>query len=143
MNKLRIQNAIVTMVKAGLFYQVTYNKTTDLANDIDTTTAPVIAPKSVQCNEVESGIGVDQKYGQDLKLERKSWVFHCFATFNVEITDEVFIQSLMDAIPFYAADNAFKSFKLILLSVQSDHPVKQSGGGSEVKYTFQAQLGRN
>lgn len=138
--RTRIQTELINRAKAGKFFEVSYNKTTKVPNNVDILTAPVIEPSAVFCNEIEQQFGVDRKYGRDLKLKSVSWVFDLLVEFsNKEVTDEVFKKSLSDSVPLLANDQAndFEAVMLVLIAAVYEHPVtQQPSTGTKIRYTF-------
>lgn len=143
--RTRIQTELINLCKAGRFFEVTYDADTDLPEEVNILTAPLIPPVSVKCNEIEGQFAVDEKYGLGRVLKPVSWVFECLLCWdNQEVTLEYFLKSLASNVPILAKTSDFRQATLILLNFQVEHPVLQEKStGTEAKLTFNIELGRN
>ncbi len=144
-NRVRVQNELVTLAQAGKFFAVTYDKDTKLANPVDDTTDPVIAPASVLANEIQATFSIDPNMGRKRILRRDSWVFQLFCTWDQEITVEFFEDFLFDPLPRLPDDkaNGLEDVTLILNRTEVNHPPQQSAAnGTAAKFTFEAVVGR-
>lgn len=143
--KVRVQNVLMTVGKAGQFHAVTYDKDSGLANDIDFTTAPVIAPVTCLANETASSFVSDRLHGREEIDKRQSWTFDLLLGFEHEVTLERFEESLIHAIiriPRTAQFPDQVTLRLIQTSVQ--HPVTQQPSlGTQAKMQFQAVVSRS
>ena len=144
-NKVRIQNQLITLAQAGRFFAVTYDKTTKLANPVDDTSDPVIAPASVLSNEIQGTFSIDPNMGRRKILRRDSWVFQLLCNWDQEITVEFFEEDLLDPLPRLNDDkvNELEDVTLILNRTEVVHPPQQNAAnGSAAKFTFEAIVGR-
>lgn len=142
MERLRIQQAMVDLVNAAKFYQVTYG-TDGKPVTYDPSVAPNVSPASAQCNEIAEKFGIDKNFGQDLILTPVSWTFELMLAWQVEVDLSFFEQSLMRNPPFIPASGVYRSVRLYMLGKSVQHPVKQDAAtGTQAKYLFNADLGR-
>lgn len=144
-NKVRIQNKLITLAQAGKFFAVTYDKDTKLANPVDDTSDPVIAPASVLANEIQGTFSIDPNMGRKKIIRRDSWVFQLLCNWDQEITVEFFEEDLLDPLPRLNDDkvNGLEDVTLILNRTEVVHPpTQQAANGSAAKFTFEAVIGR-
>ncbi len=142
--KTRIQKTIIETVRAGDFFEVTYDTATNIPVELDPETATVVVPTSVFCNETESQIVLDKDYGLDQRLKRGTWIFECLVSWNCEVTLEAFIKSLLEDIPYLVKTDALRSCSIYLLNYVVSHPVvTQNTTGTDAKLTFNVKLSRN
>lgn len=144
-NKVRIQNKLITLAQAGRFFAVSYDKDTKLANPVDDTADPVIAPASVLANEIQQTFGIDPNMGRKQIGRRDSWVFQLFCSWDQEITVEFFEEDLLDPLARLNDDkaNGLEDVTLILNRTEVNHPPQQNAAnGTAAKFTFEAVIGR-
>lgn len=144
-NKVRVQNELITLAQTGRFFAVTYDKDTKLANPVDDTADPVIAPASVLANEIQGTFSIDPNMGRKQILRRDSWVFALLCGWDQEITVEFFEEFLLDPLPRLPDDkaNGLEDVTLILNRTEVIHPPTQNAAnGSSAKFTFEALVGR-
>lgn len=143
-NRIRIQNKLIEIAEAGIFYPVSYKERK--ADSIDELHARRVSPSSVRANETVSSFEVDEKYRRELRLARTGWTFQLILQFDSEVVLEDFEESLQVSPPNLAADSDSGQRSAILLveDAQYEHPPQSEGrGGTEVKYTFAVLQGRN
>ncbi len=144
-NKVRIQNKLIALAKAGRFFKVTYDKNTGLANDVDPGVDTIQPPASVLANEIQQTFGIDSRHGRKQILRRDSWVFQVLVQWQSEVTVEFFEEDLLDPIPILDDDkvNNLEDATLLLNRTEVVHPPTQSSAnGSQAKFTFEAVIGR-
>lgn len=144
MQRLVIQRALIDFVRAGRFYEVTYETGTGKPNLYDPQTAPNCAPDSVRCNEMSEAFMVDKDYGQDLILKPTQWTFAVFVSWNNKEVDlTAFEEACMRTRPQLVKTDNYREVEMFLVRKDVTHPVEQGATtGTEVKYLFQAELGR-
>lgn len=144
MQRLIIQRAIIDFVRASKYFEVLYEPGTGRPILYDPSTAPVIAPDTVRCNEMSEAFKVDKEYGQDLILMPTNWTFACFVEFsNREIDLSYFEAACMTKPPLIPSTPNYREVQLFVVRKDVQHPVEQGAStGTQVKYLFQAELGR-
>lgn len=142
--KVRIQNALIALGQAGPFYALTYDKTTKLANDIDTGVATPVTAPWVAANEIQSEFGIDPRHGRDRKLKRLTWSWILICRFNEEVTAEEAEKLWLNSPSILARTAQFPGqVTLDLLRTTYTHPTKhESHSGSQFDFTFEARLSR-
>lgn len=144
-NKVRIQNKIIALAKAGRFFKVTYDPVTGLANDVNSGTDAVQPPASALANEIQQNFSIDSQMGRKRILRRDSWVFQLLCRWDSEVTVEFFEKDLLDPLPTLPDDEALglEDVTLLLNRTEVEHPPTQnSANGSAAKFTFEAVIGR-
>lgn len=144
MQRLIIQRALCDVVAAGLFYAVTYTPGNGKPVLYDPNTEQSIQPASVRVNEISERFKEDAEYGQDQILMPANWTFVLFLEWDNREIDLSFFEALCMAHPPFIQGTAnYRSVRLFLINKEVNHPVEQQGStGTQVKYLFQAELGR-
>ena len=131
--KLRVQNKILKLAKAGDYYGVKYDKESGLAMR----SASKISPKAVYCNEVASDFGTAERHRRTFKNERKTWTFELKLGFSGEV-------DISDFEDFFAEDPPMMTdprARLNLVNTQIAHPpVKDPSTGTVATLTIEADV---
>lgn len=142
--RIRIQRKIITLVKEGEFYRVTYDRNTGLPEDIVREESRRVSPTSVLVNEIASQFTVDEEYGRDYRLKRSQWVFEVLVEFSREVTMEFWEEAMLD-LPILEADeeHGLPQVMLVLKRNGVIHPVQQNAStGTLAKVVLEAVVGR-
>jgi hypothetical protein len=138
--KLRIQTALVNLVKDYEFPSVIYN-----ANGVPSQSVSVTPLTPILCNEIQSNFANDDEYGQGVKSVRLTWPFAVRIKFNREVLLEPFEEEMCNNPPRIGPDtvNGYPYVQLRLEQTTPVHPVqRQPSTGTEVEFIFQASQGR-
>lgn len=138
-DRIRIQNKLVELAKAGPFYPVSYANGDSSAN-----TAQTVAPSSAIANEVSASFSQAVRNRMRDMRERTEWQFQLLIGFDQEVVCEAFERALTDN-PVKLLRDPNNSLKqqvtLELRDAEYRHPVQQEGRtGTFVTYTFEARL---
>ncbi len=143
LNKIRIQNELITLGQAGPYYRTTYDCATDLADEIDENATPtVVSPTSIKANEIASSFDKAASYRRSVGRDRTSWSWLLRLQFNCEVTAERLEENLLDSPPclvMLGTNNQTRQVRLDLVRTDYIHPpTNQPHSGSEISLTFEA-----
>lgn len=142
--RVRIQQELVQLGKAGTFPVVSYNPATGEPTDIDD--AVVQAPASVLANEVAVSVSPDLPMGRRRVRRRETWTFELVLDFNCEVSLELFENSLLDRVHLIKRDapNGLAQVELFWTRTEVSHPVQQQpSAGTSARLFFEASIGRS
>lgn len=144
-NRTRIQLALITLAKSGMFFAVKYDPTSGLPITINPYTEQPVTPATALANERSSVFTSDPTQGRRHSRKRRTWLFDLIIEFDLEASVEFFEESILDQVITLPTDSDLglpvTFVQLINSSIQ--HPVKQqSTKGTRAVFTFDAQVGR-
>lgn len=141
--RVRVQNAILTMLKSGPYYEVAYAPSTGLAEDIDTGIAPTITPASARTNEVGSSFEVDQRYRRSYSLSRPQWDWIGIVAFDREVTAFQAEEDWRLSPPILPKTGDLEQVTIEVTGSNYSHPTQQQGhSGTVIEFQFLARLHR-
>lgn len=143
LHKQSVHNSVVEAIKAGVFLPVTYDQETKLMS-IAVEEEDAVPPASISANELTCLFGLPERYRRSRIFERNTWRWQVIVKFDREVVAEVFEENLLiDPILVPSdKDNGLRQITINLLDAEYIHPPRQgSSSGTQVTYTFEAQLG--
>lgn len=140
--RVRVHNQILSMLKAGPYYAVTYDGADNEANDIGAS-PQLYTPVSARTNEVGSQFETDRQYKRDYVLDRIGWTWVGIVKFNREVTAYPAEEAWSTNPPVLPRTDELRQARIELESVSYQHPTQQQGhGGTVIEFTFKVRLGR-
>lgn len=153
-NRIRVQNALVSLAMNGKFYRVAYDPTTHQATPVKADGSPItdlvadkIAPAAAVAGEVGSQFADAITFRRGQALDRTSWTFELHVRFQEEVVLEAFEEACMTSpliLPRDSANGMDRQVTLKLRNSVVQQPIQQEEStGTKVVYTFEALVSKN